>query len=89
MAYVSRSGTRMTLQLSGQLYSYMPGGQSFHAEVGPAFGYFPNPAKTCLVTKQDHFNLATDTFRRSGVNVTPEGRPYLGAAIGTREYIEM
>ena len=58
------------------------------AEVGPAFGYFPNPAKTWLVTKQDHFNLVTDTFRRSGVNVTPEGRPYLGAVIGTHEYIE-
>ena len=58
------------------------------AEVGPAFGYFPNPAKTWLVTKQDHFNLATDTFGGSGVNVTPEGRPYLGAAIGIREYVE-
>ena len=58
------------------------------AEVGQAFGYFPNPVKTWLVTKQDHFNLATDTFRRLGVNVTPEGRPYLSAAIGTREYIE-
>ena len=57
-------------------------------EVGPAFGYFPNPAKTWLVTKQDHFNLATETFRGSGVNVTSEGRPYLGAAIGTSEYVE-
>jgi len=56
--------------------------------VGPAFGYFPNPAITWLVTKQDHFNLATDTFQRSGVNVNPEGRPYFGAAIGTREYTE-
>ena len=57
-------------------------------EVGPAFGYFPNPVKTWLVTKQDHFSLATDTFGGSGVNVTPDGRPYLGAAIGTHEYVE-
>ena len=26
-------------------------------EVGLAFGYFPNPVKAWLVTKQDHFNL--------------------------------
>ena len=57
-------------------------------EVGPAFGYFPNPAKMSLVTKQDQFNLANDTFGGSGVNITPEGRPYLGAAIGTHQYVE-
>ena len=57
-------------------------------KVGPAFGYLPNPAKTWIVGKQDHLNLATDTFRGSGVNVTSEGRPYLGAAIGTSEYLE-
>ena len=57
-------------------------------ETGPAFGYLPNPAKTWLITKQGQFNLATDIFAGSGVNVTPEGRPYLGAAIGTREYVE-
>ena len=57
-------------------------------KVGPVFDYFPNPAKAWLVTKQDHFNLENVTFRRSGVNVTPERRPYLGAAIGTHQYIE-
>ena len=57
-------------------------------KVGPAFGYLPNPAKTWIVAKQDHLNLVTDTFRGSGVNVTSEGRPYLGAAFGTSEYLE-
>ena len=57
-------------------------------ETGPSFGYLPNPAKTWLITKQGQFNLATDIFAGSGVNVTPEGRPYLSAAIGTREYVE-
>ena len=38
-------------------------------KVGPAFGYLPNPAKTWIVAKQDHLNLATDTFRGSGVNL--------------------
>ena len=57
-------------------------------EVGPAYGYLPNPAKTWLVTKQDYFDKATNIFAGSGVNITPEGRPYLGAAIGSRKYIE-
>ncbi len=59
------------------------------AAIGPAFGYFPNPSKTWLVTKQNHHNYdrATNIFAGSGVNVTPEGRPYLGAAIDSREYI--
>ncbi|XP_064391050.1 uncharacterized protein LOC135338886 [Halichondria panicea] len=57
------------------------------AAIGPAFGYFPNPSKTWLVTKQNHHDRATNIFAGSGVNVTPEGRPYLGAAIGSREYI--
>ena len=28
------------------------------------------------------------TFANSGINITTEGRPYLGAAIGTEKYIE-
>ena len=53
----------------------------------PAFGYFPNPSKTWLVTKQNHHDRVINIFAGSGVNVTSEGRPYLGAAIGSREYI--
>ena len=55
---------------------------------GPAFGYFPNPFKTWLVTKQRHFDEASNMFAGSGVNVTLDGRPYLGAVMGSQEYIE-
>ena len=58
------------------------------AAEGPAFGYFPNPSKTWLVTKQRHFNEASNMFAGSGVNVTLDGRPYLGAVIGSQEYVE-
>ncbi len=58
------------------------------AAVGPAFGYFPNSSKTWLVTKQNHLDRANNIFAGSGVNITPEGRPYLGAAIGSRKYID-
>ena len=54
---------------------------------GPKFGYYANATKTWLVTKQKHLAAATASFANTGVQVTSEGRPYLGAAIGTKEYV--
>ena len=56
--------------------------------LGPKFGYFPNAAKSWLVTKEGTYNLGCEMFGAEGVQVTDEGRPYLGAAIGTRSYVE-
>ena len=56
------------------------------ASQGPKFGYFPNATKTWLVTKEKHHTTATSFFANTGVQVTLEGRPYLGAAIGTEDY---
>ena len=58
------------------------------AAEGPAFRYFSNPSKTWLMTKQGHFDKASNTFAGSGVNVTLDGRPYLGAVIGSQEYLK-
>ncbi|XP_064400133.1 uncharacterized protein LOC135346443 [Halichondria panicea] len=55
--------------------------------LGPKFGYFPNPQKTWLVTKEKHLSSATTLFANTGVQVTSEGRPYLGAALGTEEFV--
>ena len=55
---------------------------------GPSFGYFPNPNKTWLVTKEGFHTLGSSTFDQTGVNITPDGRPYLGAAIGSPSYVE-
>ena len=55
---------------------------------GPSFGYFANPSKTWLVTKDGHHEEASAIFADSGVNITSDGRPYLGAAIGSQEFIE-
>ena len=55
---------------------------------GPNFGYFPNPSKTWLVTKEGCHAAGVSTFAGTGVNVTSEGRPYLGAAVGSAEYVE-
>ena len=54
---------------------------------GPGLGYFPNPSKTWIVTKREHHEEATKVFADSGINITSEGRPYLGAAIGSTAYI--
>ena len=35
-----------------------------------------------------HFDKASNKFAESGVNVTLNGRPYLGAVIGSQEYVE-
>ena len=58
------------------------------ATEGPGFGYVANPAKTWLVIKDGHCEEASRIFAGSGVNITSDGRPYLGAAIGSQEFIE-
>ncbi len=55
---------------------------------GPAFGYFPNPQKTWLVTKDGFHTIASTAFDQTGVNVTADGRPYLGSPIGSPSYVE-
>ena len=54
---------------------------------GPDFGY-PSPSKTWIVTKEGCHTAGLSTFAGTGVNVTPDGRPYLGAAVGSAEYVE-
>ena len=55
---------------------------------GPRFGYFPNASKTWLVTKEDLLPSAMQAFADTDVQVTSDGRPYLGAALGTEEYAQ-
>ena len=56
--------------------------------LGPAYGYYANPSKTWLVVKPDHLPLATEIFTGSGVNMSTEGKRHLGAAIGSRSFID-
>ena len=55
--------------------------------LGRRYGYSPNPSKTWLVTKEGLHATAASIFASTGVKVTPDGRPYLGAAIGSPDYI--
>ncbi len=55
---------------------------------GPKYGYFPNPSKTWLILKKQVLEEANATFSNTRIRTTTEGRPYLGAAMGTGSYVE-
>jgi len=54
--------------------------------MGPQFGYNVNAVKTCCPVKPAHLEPVKKLFAGTGVNISVEGRPYLGAAIGTQEF---
>jgi len=54
--------------------------------LGPSYGYFANAAKTWLITKEAPHKKAMDTFDSTKVQITTEGRTYLGAEIGTAAF---
>ena len=56
--------------------------------IGPSFGYFVNPSKTWLVTKDGHVGLASEIFGDTSVNITTKGRPVLGSPVGKPDYIK-
>ena len=55
-------------------------------EWGPKYGYHVNPPKTWLVTKDHHLEAAQKLFGPSGVKITTDGRPLLGAPLGSSSY---
>ena len=55
---------------------------------GPAFGYFVNASKTWLITKHPHKNSAFTIFQDTGINISVEGKPHLGGALGSLEFTE-
>ena len=55
---------------------------------GPLLGYHPQSTKCHLIVKDEAaFQRASEIFQDTGVNITLEGRPYLGSAIGTTSYV--
>ena len=58
------------------------------SELGPLYGYYPNPLKTWLITKQAHLPKAQKFFADSGINITTEGRPHLGAPLGSPTFVQ-
>ena len=54
---------------------------------GRHFGYHVNAVKTWLVVKEEYLSSAQCIFDGSGIQITSAGQPYLGAAIGSQDYI--
>ena len=55
-------------------------------ENGPRFGYHANVSKTWLVVKEPSHTTAVALFQDTGIQITTDGRPLLGAPIGTKQY---
>ena len=52
---------------------------------GPSFGYFPKAEKSWLVVKEEKYAEAVRIFAGTNINITIEGRKYLGGFVGTKE----
>ena len=54
--------------------------------IGPLYGYYPNASKTCLIAA--HENAANEIFAGSGITISMKGNQHLGAALGSRTFVE-
>ena len=57
------------------------------SRLGPNFGYHANASKTWLVIKKEFRAEADSLFGDTGVKITSEGRPHLGAPLGSPDYV--
>lgn len=55
-------------------------------QFGPCFGYYPKASKSWLVVKEDKYEEALTVFAdRPEINITTQGRKYLGGFVGKKE----
>ncbi len=55
---------------------------------GSFFGYLPNAKKLWLIVKEGNIDAARAHFENTNINITTEGRKYLGAALGTKKFCD-
>ena len=56
--------------------------------LGPDLGYYPNASKCWLVIKPDKESDAKELFADSSINIYTQGQKHLGAALGSRSFLE-
>ena len=57
-------------------------------EAGPNLGYYPNAKKCWLITKPEKLERARVIFEETAINISTQGQKHLGAALGSKEYLE-
>ena len=55
---------------------------------GPSYGYFVKSEKTWLIVKPQHERDVKELFSDTGIGKTSEGKRHLGAAVGSRFFLE-
>ena len=55
---------------------------------GSDLRYYPNAGKCWLVLKPDKEETAKSIFEGTAINITTKGRKHLGAALGSRSYLD-
>ena len=79
MAYAGNFSAAGILKSLRRLWGVM-------AEIGPTFGHYPKPTKTCLLVKSRASEKIESLFFRRKIKITTEGRRYLGRAVDTRKF---
>ena len=57
-------------------------------EFGPHYGYYPNGLKTHVVTKPGYVEIAKEIFDGTGIEISSEGKRYLGGVIGSSDLLK-
>ena len=57
-------------------------------EIGPAYGYNPNPSKSWLLVKEHSLEIANQLFAGQGINVTSAGQRHLGSVLGSELFLQ-
>ena len=55
-------------------------------DLGPKFGYQPQPKKSWLIVKKSKIEEAKQHFRGTNIQITAAGERHLGAVIGSKEF---
>ena len=55
---------------------------------GPEYGYDINAPKSWLIVKTESLQHAKEVFADTEINITPEGSRHLGAALGSKPFVE-
>ena len=58
------------------------------ARIGPSYGYFSNPAKSWLITKEACHANALTTFDGTNINISCSGHSYLDSPLGSSTFVD-